>query len=477
MTKHYPLFFLILLFLMLQSCGGGGSDASNEGSVTGLSGRLIMPDGEELDVATEKVLNTFSDEVKNGLVGAEYDDFFIYPSKDESQLLVADFNCFIFWKDTGSSFDVADNDCVYITDPKGQLLHKFMVVEDLSSVSLSPDGQTIAAVWNEGEISNEENRATLFNLDGDVLARSTRGIGAVEWLPDGRLIAASEDRKTIFLTNQPYQFNAKAIGHFKERLRNLSVSPDGKQLAFTLQEDGDKYKHNIWLMNIDGTHLRQLTRDADGKDPEFESPVWSPDGKWIMLMKGYVATSAVIVPDDPTGDSIVLGSLGGLYAVRTDVGTLDFSKPLDPSVVHKMRHGYGSPIAWLPAHGGRKGVARLSLEGSSAGQWRSACQHVNTHAIDRFVRQQLSITATTLTLQHEAYRDSLCTNRLGSVPEPQQYNLGAALTTRSGLRATRLIPDPGHFSETNRLLYLDANDTAYLGRDGSLDFDIAYTRY
>jgi hypothetical protein len=475
MTKRYPLFFLILLFLILQSCGGGGGDASNEGSVTGLNGRLFLPDGRELDIAADKDLTTFSDEVASGLVGIRYPSFYIDPNKDGSRLLVFDRTCqLMYTQDVNGYLE----DCVYITDSKGeQVLHQFSVVEKLESVSLSPDGQTIAAVWSEGEIPLAARRAFLFSLDGDVLNRSTAGIGEVAWLPDSRLVVVSNDQKTISVTNQPYKFNGKAIRHFKYSVGQVSVSPDGKQLAFVMLEDGDIYKYNIWLMNIDGTHLRQLTRGPDDREPKFESPVWSPDGKWIMLLKGHVATSGYIVPMDPTADLIINGAVGGLYALRTDVGTLDFSKPLDPSVVHKMRHGYGFPIAWLPAHAGRKGVARLSLEGSSVGQWRSACQHVNTHAIDRFVRQQLSITATTLTLQHEAYRDSLCTNRLSSVPEPQQYSLGAALTMRSGLRATRLIPDPGHSSETNRLLYLDSSGTAYLGRGDSLDFDIAYTRY
>jgi hypothetical protein len=476
MTKRYPLFFLTLLLLLLQSCGGGGSDASNEGSVTGLSGRLFFPEGRELDIATGKTSTTFSDEVASGLVGIKYKDFYIDPNKDGSRLLVVDFMC-LYLSVKYNINERYTSDCVYITDSKGQVLDNFTVVDNLTYASLSPDEKTVAAIWNEGYIGLEARRAVLFNFDGKVLKRSAGEIGEIAWLPDGRLVALSGDLKTMFVSNEPYSFNSKVIGHFKYSVGHLDVSPDGKQIAFSILVDGDPYKSNIWLVNIDGTHLRQLTREADGENHTFEHPVWSPDGKWIMCRKDYVRTSAVIVPDDPTGDSIVLGALGGLYAVRTDVGTLDFSKPLDPSMVHKMRNGYGSPIAWLPAHGGRKGVARLSLEGSSAGQWRSACQHVNTHTIDRFVRQQLSITATTLTLQHEAYRNSLCTNRLGLIPEPQRYNLGAALTTRSGLRATRLTPDPGHSSETNRLLYLDANGTAYLGRDGSLDFDTAYTRH
>lgn len=52
------------------------------------------------------------------------------------------------------------------------------------------------------------------------------------------------------------------------------VSPDGKRIVFTSDRGGDL---DIWVMNIDGTHPKQLTHTL-GYDG---GPWWSPDGKKI----------------------------------------------------------------------------------------------------------------------------------------------------------------------------------------------------
>ena len=60
-------------------------------------------------------------------------------------------------------------------------------------------------------------------------------------------------------------------------------SPDGKRIAFTVTEyDLDKGKSNsdIWLMNADGTGLRQMTQN---KKADYH-PRWSPDGKSLLFV-------------------------------------------------------------------------------------------------------------------------------------------------------------------------------------------------
>lgn len=56
-----------------------------------------------------------------------------------------------------------------------------------------------------------------------------------------------------------------------------AVSPDGKQIAFMSRRDGN---WNIYIMNSDGTGLRQLTDDPS----EDGLPTWSPDGKVIAFV-------------------------------------------------------------------------------------------------------------------------------------------------------------------------------------------------
>ncbi|HEY1786112.1 MAG TPA: biopolymer transporter Tol, partial [Pirellulales bacterium] len=54
-----------------------------------------------------------------------------------------------------------------------------------------------------------------------------------------------------------------------------SFSPDGKQIVFCSDRDGDP---DLYLMNADGSNVRQLTNE-----PGYDGgPFFSPDGKWIV---------------------------------------------------------------------------------------------------------------------------------------------------------------------------------------------------
>jgi Tol biopolymer transport system component len=78
-------------------------------------------------------------------------------------------------------------------------------------------------------------------------------------------------------------FEADLEGHILRRLTDAkgydaegAYSPDGKQIAFCSDRDGDA---DIYLMNADGSHVRQLT-NAPGYDG---GPFISPDGKWVVF--------------------------------------------------------------------------------------------------------------------------------------------------------------------------------------------------
>ena len=76
--------------------------------------------------------------------------------------------------------------------------------------------------------------------------------------------------------------------------RYPSYSPDGTQIAFRgdldlAEPSGDE---EIYVMNADGTNVRQLTSNAD-----FDSaPSWSPDGKRILFERAPAGTLHAAAP-------------------------------------------------------------------------------------------------------------------------------------------------------------------------------------
>lgn len=68
-----------------------------------------------------------------------------------------------------------------------------------------------------------------------------------------------------------------------------SWSPDGKQMAFTIyQVSNGESQQDIYIMDADGSHLRNLTQSKAG----FPSlPRWSPDGTQIVFMSTMSGSS------------------------------------------------------------------------------------------------------------------------------------------------------------------------------------------
>ena len=88
-----------------------------------------------------------------------------------------------------------------------------------------------------------------------------------------------------------------------------AASPDGSRLAYTGRDDN--VTNQIFVANLDGTGIEQLTHDLDGA----YSPAWSPDGSKIAYSAGGTSgddLSDLFVVDLATGEStqLTFGTLG-----------------------------------------------------------------------------------------------------------------------------------------------------------------------
>lgn len=95
---------------------------------------------------------------------------------------------------------------------------------------------------------------------------------------------------------------------------SVSWSPDGSRLAFVQGTGGEGSATNIFVMNADGSGLREITR-ATGVEQNIE-PAWSPDGTRIL----FSATSSASGRLGPHG-LFVMDSWGGNMQRVTACGT------------------------------------------------------------------------------------------------------------------------------------------------------------
>ena len=86
-------------------------------------------------------------------------------------------------------------------------------------------------------------------------------------------------------------------------------SPDGRRIAFTSDRGGGD---NIWIMNADGSDMRQLT---DESFRLLNQPTWSPDGQFIAAKKHFT-----------TGRSLGTGEIW-LYHVSGGSGVQLVARP------------------------------------------------------------------------------------------------------------------------------------------------------
>jgi Tol biopolymer transport system component len=172
-------------------------------------------------------------------------------------------------------------------------------------------GRDYAAKWspNRTKIAFTSERTVngeiyLMNIDGSCPTRLTFNEAndvQPNWSPDGTMIVFASERSGSWgiYTMSAIGSNVSRIGTFWGLAPYWS--PDGKKIAFTGQSA-------IYLVNIDGTNLKNLT--SGGMDDSCS--VWSPDGTLIAFIGYDRGKDVFVIPSN--GGAITRLTYNDLYA-------------------------------------------------------------------------------------------------------------------------------------------------------------------
>lgn len=141
----------------------------------------------------------------------------------------------------------------------------------------APDGKLIAfARAYKDDEGNWQQEIWRMNIDGtDQVRIGSLNGGSPDFTHDGKIVYHSKtETSEIYLANLDGS-NALRLTHNDAEDWHPEVSPDGTQIAFMSNRDGN---HEIYVMSIDGSKQKRLTVN----ETRDSTPTWSPDGKQIL---------------------------------------------------------------------------------------------------------------------------------------------------------------------------------------------------
>jgi tol-pal system beta propeller repeat protein TolB len=188
----------------------------------------------------------------------------------------------------------------------------------------SPNGRQIAFQSRPPGFS--ANAIFLMNVDGSDLTPLVSGGGFPTWSPDGKKIAFQAvaapgpgQPREIWVINVDGTELTNLTNHPADDYRP-DWSPDGRKIAFTSNRDGHD---QIYAMNADGSDVTRLTFTEVARDI---APDWSPNGRQIVFQSNRDHPDLPDI-DQPGFDIYVMNADGSDVTQLTQ----NLSRDLDPA--------------------------------------------------------------------------------------------------------------------------------------------------
>jgi dipeptidyl aminopeptidase/acylaminoacyl peptidase len=254
-----------------------------------------------------------------------------------------------------------------------------------SQPTWSPDGTRLAFISNRGGNTDLWVTAAAGDRGGTVqLTNDAATESDPQWSPDGKSIALATKRPgEDFMATA--LFLIPAAGGSTVRLTPPDAtdnfaprwSPDGQRLAFLSDRSG--YVH-VWTMRPDGTDPREFdTGPFDAMSPYWTvQPVWSPDGRHILISVNTDGQFRLVSIDAATGRIETVGGEPGHYH---EVGW----RP-DGSLVYSYENAWSPPDLYVKPAGSSVPARRLthSAHVTFRNEHFAEARRVTFHASDGF---------------------------------------------------------------------------------------------
>lgn len=225
----------------------------------------------------------------------------------------------------------ADEKGIFLLSLSGQRIWQITDQIEAARASVDFKGETYA--YHSRQESDRQPRLyRTYGSENRVMTRQGSPVlgQSPSWLPDQRILYSGcwLDNCGIIATRDDGTFPRQIVAGSTEA--NPEASPDGQQVAFMSQRDGN---WEIYVSGIDGSKLRRLTRNPSNDG----LPAWSSDGRYIAFVTDRDGLWAVWVMRPEGSQQRRLFNIGGPLE-----GTMRDAAP------HEVHGWLEERISWAP---------------------------------------------------------------------------------------------------------------------------------